>query len=126
MVLGRGELDGRRVLSGATVDLMARDHIGDLSAVGWRSMDPGMTEDVDLLPGQRAAWGLSFMINTEATAEGRAPGSLAWGGLANTYFWIDPWRRVSGVFATQVLPFFDPRIINAFSDFERAVYLQLG
>ena len=40
-------------------------------------------------------WGLSFMINTAKTPEGRSAGSLAWAGLANTYFWIDPARNVS-------------------------------
>ncbi len=29
--------------------------------------------------------------------EGRSAGSLAWAGLANTYFWIDPARNVAGV-----------------------------
>ena len=36
------------------------------------------------------------MINTKRTPEGRSPGSLAWAGLANTYFWVDPARDVGG------------------------------
>ena len=38
-------------------------------------------------------WGLGFMINTEEAPAGRRSGSLAWAGLANTYFWIDPTQR---------------------------------
>ncbi len=38
-------------------------------------------------------WGLSFMINDEHAPTGRTAGSLAWAGLANTYFWIDPVDR---------------------------------
>ena len=55
-------------------------------------------------------WGLSFLINTAKTPEGRSPGSLAWAGLANTYFWIDPSRNVAGVILMQVLPFVDAKV----------------
>jgi CubicO group peptidase (beta-lactamase class C family) len=70
-------------------------------------------------------WGLSFLINTETTPEGRSPGSLAWGGLANTYFWIDLARRVGGVFVTQVLPFFDQPSLDVFRRLERTAYSSL-
>jgi len=126
MILEGGELDGTRVLAEATVHDMERDHLGVLSAPGWTSTNPIFSEDVDLLPGQRAAWGLSFMINTEATAEGRSPGSLAWAGAANSYYWIDRTRRVTGVFATQILPFYDPQVLAASYAFERAVNDALG
>ena len=126
MILEGGALDRTRVLAKATVEEMGRDHLGELSAPGWTSTNPIFTEDVHLLPGQRATWGLSFMINTEATAEGRAPGSLAWAGAANSYYWIDPTRRVTGVFATQILPFHDPKVLGAFSAFERETYRALG
>ena len=49
------------------------------------------------------------------TAEGRSPGSLAWAGLANTYFWLDPARNVSGVILMQLLPFADVKALEAFA-----------
>ena len=70
-------------------------------------------------------WGLSFLINTAKTPEGRSPGSLAWAGLANTYFWIDPARDVTGVILMQVLPFADEKCLEAFAGFERGVYAGL-
>jgi CubicO group peptidase (beta-lactamase class C family) len=70
-------------------------------------------------------WGLSFLINTARTAEGRSPGSLAWAGLANTYFWIDPSRDVSGVILMQLLPFVDQKCLEAYAGFERGVYAGL-
>ena len=70
-------------------------------------------------------WGLSFLINTAKTPEGRSPGSLAWAGLANTYFWIDPARDVAGVILMQVLPFADGKCLEAFAGFERGVYAGL-
>jgi methyl acetate hydrolase len=48
--------------------------------------------------------------------------SLGWGGIANTYFWIDPTRRLTGVLLTQIMPFADPGVLDVFARFERAVY----
>ena len=76
--------------------------------------------DVDFLAGMK--WGLSFLINPEPLPTGRSAGSLAWAGLANSYYWIDPATQVAGVYATQVLPFFDPKAVQAFEAFETAVY----
>ncbi|WP_366112867.1 hypothetical protein [Bradyrhizobium sp.] len=67
-------------------------------------------------------WGLSFLINGAAVPGGRAAGSLAWAGLMNTYFWLDPASGVAGVFMTQILPFADRIVLDAFDGFERAVY----
>jgi len=45
--------------------------------------------------------------------------------LANTYFWIDRRKQVSGVFLSQVLPFFDPTAIDLLTKFETEVYRAL-
>ena len=52
----------------------------------------------------------------------RSAGSLAWAGLGNTYFWIDPKRRVAGVILMQHLPFADGPALQAFAGFETAIY----
>ena len=83
------------------------------------------TNDVDLYPDIVKKWGLSFLINTAKTPEGRSAGSLAWAGLANTYFWIDPARNVAGVILMQLLPFVDAKCLEAFAGFERGVYAGL-
>jgi methyl acetate hydrolase len=125
MILGGGELDGVRVLRADTVADMAANHIGPLTAGRWRTTNPGYSHDVEFFPGTQKHWGLSFLINTEPTPEGRSPGSLAWAGLANTYYWIDRTRQVAGVFATQILPFFDPLALDTFREVERATYASL-
>ena len=83
------------------------------------------TNDIDLYPGMDKKWGLSFMINTAKSPEGRSAGSLAWAGLANTYYWIDPSRDISGVILMQVLPFCDQKCLGAFAAFESGVYAGL-
>ena len=50
---------------------------------------------------------------------GRSAGSLAWAGLANTYYWIDQKKGVGGVYVTQVLPFADVKSLPLFYAFER-------
>ena len=67
-------------------------------------------------------WGLSFLINTQDAPGGRSAGSLAWAGLANTYFWIDRTKNVMGVFLSQLLPFYDHTAIGLFGKFETEVY----
>jgi CubicO group peptidase (beta-lactamase class C family) len=86
---------------------------------------PIYTNDVDLYPDMVKKWGLSFVINTARTPEGRSAGSLAWAGLANTYFWIDPARDVAGVILMQLLPFVDRLCLEAYAGFERGVYAGL-
>jgi len=125
MILGQGALDGVRVLAPGTVAAMAANAIGTLPVTGWRTANPAYSHDVDFFPGMHQGWGLSFLINTETTPEGRRPGSLGWGGLANTYYWIDPAAQIAGVFATQVLPFFDPPAVATCRAVERAVYASL-
>ena len=47
---------------------------------------------------------------------------MTWAGLLNTYYWIDPHKRVAGVFMTQVLPFADKPALALYRRFERGVY----
>jgi CubicO group peptidase (beta-lactamase class C family) len=124
MWLDGGALDGARILAPETVREAARDQIAPLEVPPLRSALPASSNDVELFPGMRKGWGLSFLINDEDVPGGRAAGSLAWAGLANTYYWIDPKRDVAGVIATQILPFADPRVLAVLQDFERAVYAQ--
>jgi CubicO group peptidase (beta-lactamase class C family) len=126
MMLNNGTGNGNRILKPETVALMSQNHIGELNMTPMTSAVPTASNNVDFLPGIDKKYGLSFMINTAPSAEGRSAGSLAWAGLANTYYWIDPARDITGVIMMQVLPFADSTCLKVFSDFERAVYAGLG
>ncbi|MDN5862541.1 MAG: beta-lactamase family protein, partial [Salinisphaera sp.] len=122
-ILNGGELDGRRILAPETVDLMGQNHMGDLEVPAMpASVSPEWSNPVELYPGMVKKWGLTFLINTEKTPEGRSAGSLAWAGIANSYYWIDRSAGVTGVLFTQILPFFDPKVVPLFQSFEEAVY----
>jgi methyl acetate hydrolase len=125
MLLNDGSLDGVRVLKPETVAMMGQNHIGDLNVTKLPTAMPPFSNDVDLYPEQDKKWGLSFLINTKRTAEGRSPGSLAWAGLANTYFWIDPARKIGGVILMQLLPFADTKALELYATLERGVYQSL-
>jgi CubicO group peptidase (beta-lactamase class C family) len=125
MLLQRGTFNGTQVLQPETVHTMAQNHIGDLHCGELRSIAPALALTANFFPRMPQKWGLSFLINTAQTPQGRSPRSLAWAGVANTFFWIDPTKRVTGVFMTQLLPFFDPKAIALFRAYEAAVYQAL-
>jgi methyl acetate hydrolase len=121
MILRGGELDGNRVLRTDTIAEMCRDSLGAPCVAPLTSIHP-FSNDATFYPGMTLKWGLSFLINTEDTPEGRSAGSLAWAGLANSYYWIDPVKNVTGVMATQLFPFADIEALALFQEFETAVY----
>jgi len=122
MILNHGACNGNRVLKSATVELMSRNHMGDLRVVPMITTNPFRSNDADFFPGVPKSWGLGFMINHETAPTGRSAGSLTWAGLTNCYFWIDPPAGVGGVYMTQILPFADAKSLPLFLDFETAVY----
>ncbi len=126
MLLNGGSLDGARVLAADTVTLMGQNHIGALDVLPMRTSDHTLSQDVELLPGVPKKWGLSFLINTEDVPGRRRAGSLAWAGLRNSYFWVDPKQRIAGVLLTQTLPFGDPTVLALLDAFETEVYKALA
>jgi len=126
MILNRGTGNGNQVLKPQTVDLMSRNAMGNLKVRMLKTAMPPLTNDAEFFPGMPKDWGLSFMINEERAPTGRSAGSLAWAGLANTYFWIDPRKDVGGVYLTQVLPFADAKALPLFYAFEKSVYQSLS
>ncbi len=126
MIMQGGSYHGVRILQPETVAMMSRNQIGELNVTPLRSSMAALTCDAEFFPGVPCKWGLGFLINTLPTPEGRAANSLAWAGLANTYYWIDPVQRVCGVFLTQILPFFDERAVQSFRRFETAAYEALA
>jgi CubicO group peptidase (beta-lactamase class C family) len=122
MIMQDGTLNGAQVLRKDTVGLMAQNHIGALEIGVFKTAIPALSNDVELFPSMSKKWGLSFLINTQTASTGRSANSLAWAGLANTYFWIDRTKRVCGVFLSQLFPFYDNIAIDLLGKFETAVY----
>ena len=122
MLLHDGRFNGAQILKPESVTELNRNQIGDLPVTMMKSYDPRRSNDAELFPGMLKRWTLGYLMTTEQTPTGRAAGSLAWGGIANTYYWLDPATRVAGLILTQIFPFADPIVLDLFGQFERAIY----
>jgi methyl acetate hydrolase len=122
MLMHGGSLDGVRILRPETVALMGQNQIGEIAAGVLKTTTPALSNDVDFFPGISLKWGFGHMINMQPVPDGRSAGSLTWAGLFNTYYWIDPKKRIAAVFMTQLLPFADERALRVYRTFERGIY----
>jgi methyl acetate hydrolase len=124
--LNDGRANGRSVLKPETVRFMSENAISDLNVRLLKTAVPHLSHDAEFFPGMVKKWSLGFMISTDAVPAGRSAGSLAWAGLGNTYFWIDPAKGIAGVILMQLLPFADPKALALLDAFERATYAALS
>lgn len=122
MILNGGSGNGQQILKPETVAEMSRNNMGDIRVVMLETTNPARSLDAEFFPSVPKSWGLSFMINEETAPTGRPAGSLAWAGIQNTFFWIDPKSGLGGVYMAQVLPFVDEKTLANFYEFETAVY----
>ena len=88
MTLNGGELDGKRILSRKTIELMTTNHLGDLP---FRS-------------GQ--GFGLGFSIVTDLGERGTlgSVGEYGWGGAYHSTYWVDPLEELVVVYLSQIIP----------------------
>jgi methyl acetate hydrolase len=122
MLVNSGTFRGERILRADTVATMFQNQIGDLQVTEMKTAQPAWSNSFDQFPGTPHKWGLSFDINTQPGPHGRSAGSISWAGLLNSYFWVDPVRRVAGALFTQILPFYDPRVVDLYGQFEQGLY----
>jgi methyl acetate hydrolase len=121
-LLNGGELDGHRILSAASVTQMGQNQIGAVGVPAQKTAQPERSDDFSFIADGRDKWGLGFLITTDAVPGKRSPGSLSWGGINNTYFWLDPARGITGTIMMQFLPFADRKALALYDAFERGVY----
>ncbi len=125
MLLNKGELDGARVLSRRTVELMTSNHLPggcDLANMGYALYSDTRSKGVGMGLGARhnlrrggirtetrhegVGFGLggSVLLDPAAAQILASPGEFAWGGAASTFFWIDPREEMTAIFLTQLMP----------------------
>jgi methyl acetate hydrolase len=118
---GRGG-QKNQILQPKTVAMMTANQIGDISAGKLKTFRPDISSDVDFHPGTTDGFTYGFLINKTAYPGGRSAGSLAWAGVENTFYWIDPMRSLCAVVMMQFFPFVDKEGVGLLSDFEKGVY----
>ena len=100
MLLGRGELDGVRLLGARTVSYMTRNHLPGGAELAKFGNPIGEENEAGL------GFGLGFSVVTDPAAMkvSCSAGEYGWGGAASTVFWVDPAEELTVLFFTQLLP----------------------
>ena len=88
MLANGGELDGKRILSRKTVELMTSDH---LRAIPYN-------------PGQGFGLGFSIVKDVGAYGSPSSVGEFGWGGAYHSSYWVDPKEQLVVVYFTQMIP----------------------
>jgi CubicO group peptidase (beta-lactamase class C family) len=83
---------------------------------------PEVTADCDPFAGVRRTHSFGFLRNEDDILGMRAAGSQSWAGVLNTHYWFDPTNDIAAVIMTQSLPFVEPRYMQLYEAYERAVY----
>lgn len=122
MLMHQGRFNGVQLLRPQTVAIMGQNQIGDIRAGVAKTAMPERSNDFDFFPGMACKWGLGYMLTPQPGPNGRSAGSLTWAGIFNTYYWLDPQKRIAGVYLTQILPFADPKALALYGEFESSIY----
>ncbi len=119
MLRNGGVLDGERVLSRKTIELMTMRHLTESEQVGF-----GLGGR-DVFPG--ASFGLGVMVSEELPRSGGlgTVGRHGWGGAAGTWYWVDPKEELVAILMIQRMSMVGPPIAIS-KDFETAVYQAIG
>jgi methyl acetate hydrolase len=124
LFLNEGMAGSSRLLSADTADLMGQNHTAPVTVALMHSTNRLTSEDFPVGAGTDS-YGLGFQ-RTESQVPGmRSVGSLAWAGIYNTEFWIDPEKHIGAVLLMQYLPFYDADAIEVLQGFEQRIYANL-
>ena len=101
MLLRGGTLDGARLISPKTWEFMRQNHLPG----GQTTRSIGRSKFTEVFA-KGAGFGLggSVMVDGVAGQQPGSPGTFSWGGLASTFFWIDPVEEIIAIQATQMIP----------------------
>ena len=126
MLLNDGDGPNGRVLKPETVNQLSQNGLGDLKVGAFPAAIPEFINAGEMFPGLSKSWAYTFLVNDEDAPTGRPAGSLAWAGIANTFYWIDRKNGVGGMWSSQIMPFIDIAAYPGYLEFESTVYRHLG
>jgi methyl acetate hydrolase len=124
MLLNRGTLNGKRILSEKSARTIFQSHSGNVVVKEQQSTNQGLSRNFPAGAG-KDKWGLGFQLAAEKQANRRSPGSGTWAGIFNTHFFIDPSKEIGVVVMMQTLPFYDEASMKVYSSVEEAIYANL-
>jgi methyl acetate hydrolase len=115
----------KRLLSAGSLHALTTNQLGNLLVQSQPTAEPELARPFPLGAGIDG-WSLGFQIasSSPAGAHRRSTGSYSWAGFFNTFFWVDPEKKVAAVLLMQMLPFYDERATAVLQGFEERVYAQ--
>lgn len=121
LFLNNGRAGSTRILTEYSIADMTKNHLGTLTVREQPAANASRTRPFPLGAG-RDTWGLGFQLAARPTMPNRrGAGSYSWAGIDNTYFWVDPTRRIGVVVLMQLLPFYDEAALKLLTDVEELV-----
>ena len=124
MLLNRGKLGDKRILSEQSAKMMLENHSGRVVVRPQESANLALSRNFPVGAG-KDHWGLGFQLAAEKLPNRRKPGSGTWAGIFNTHFFIDPSREIGVVVMMQTLPFYDEASMKVYAGVEEVVYENL-
>jgi CubicO group peptidase (beta-lactamase class C family) len=124
MLLNRGTLNGRRILSERSARTIFENHMGNVVVKEQESANQALSRNFPTGAG-KDRWGLGFQLAAEKLPNRRTPGSGTWAGIFNTHFFVDPSREIGVVVMMQTLPFYDEASMKVYAGVEEAIYRNL-
>jgi len=124
-LLNDGQYEGGKLLKKETIEEMFKNQIGDIEMdIEDNYFQPGLCCDFRGLIKKSSKWGLAFLIDNEVKPYGREAGTVLWGGIYNTYFFIDYKSGIAASIYSQHLPFNHSETTSLFERFSEIIYSQ--
>ncbi len=122
LIRNRGRRGATQVVTEESIRLMTTNQIGEVIVQQQPSANLSLTMPF-LIGAGKDKFGFGFQVETPPAPNGlRSAGSVSWGGIFNTHFWIDPQKQLGAVVLMQVLPYYDEAAVKVLKGLESRVY----
>jgi CubicO group peptidase (beta-lactamase class C family) len=122
-LLNYGTLNNVVLLKKKTVEEMLKNQINNINMDSKGNyFNPAYCCNLENFTTNSTKWGLAWAIDNDGKSYGRKPGTVFWGGMMNTYFYIDYKSGIASCIFTQHIPFNHKETTSIFDEFSRLVY----
>lgn len=122
-LLNYGTLNNVVLLKKKTVEEMLKNQINNINMDSKGNyFNPAYCCNLENFTTNSTKWGLAWAIDNDGKSYGRKPGTVFWGGMMNTYFYIDYKSGIASCIFTQHIPFNHKETTSIFDEFSRLIY----
>ncbi len=122
-LLNYGTINDTVLLEKKTVEEMLKNQIDQINMDSKGNyFNPAYCCNLENFTTSTTKWGLAWAIDNEGKSYGRKPGTVFWGGMMNTYFYIDYKTGIASCIFTQHIPFNHQQTTSIFDEFSKLVY----